>query len=509
MYFTNGCGSLLHRAIVSMSRGGNGPLRDAHLRVLRPTRLYRRATDGQQQSGTGMPPLPFATVWPVPLLEDNMAYIIVDHATGLAAAVDVCAAAPVLDLAKSLGLAGVSLVLTTHRHHDHSGGNIEMRDHAAQNGRPDVVVAASSRDVPGVTKVVTDGGHIDLGFCRLTAVATPTHTPEHVAWVLEPLPLTAVPTVTNTGPESQPEVRVGSEAVCVFSGDCLFVGGVGACFHGTQMDLVHALTRLKHVPADALLLPGHNYGRQLLWQQAWAEPRSGVAAARAHWADRQAARGQAALPVTFGAEREANAWLRIAGALELGDSACSASLAALEESLDSRIEQWESVSRWRRSLLGCVPHEYSHMGGGDSAAYGVMDVAGALETSGTVGVDATNVDPCITADVAAAQEQENTERTPSVSVTAAEAAERVLQKLSRVHALAGTVDLEHRGFSRERPPSQLPQGAQHGTCMPAGVKVTGATDTQSAQIVHGDAEWQASVAEVVVTEFHHYCVPLQ
>ena len=94
MYFTNGCGSFLHRAIVSLSRGGNGPLRGAHLRVLRPTRLYRRAATGQLQGGTGAAPLPFATVWPVPLLEDNMAYIIVDHATGLAAAVDVCAAVP-------------------------------------------------------------------------------------------------------------------------------------------------------------------------------------------------------------------------------------------------------------------------------------------------------------------------------------------------------------------------------------------------------------------------------
>ena len=73
---------------------------------------------------------------------------------------------PVLDLAQSLGLGAISLVLTTHRHHDHSGGNIEMRERAAQAGRPDIVVAASSRDVPGVTRVVGDGGHVDLGLQR-------------------------------------------------------------------------------------------------------------------------------------------------------------------------------------------------------------------------------------------------------------------------------------------------------------------------------------------------------
>ena len=61
-------------------------------------------------------------VVPVPVRSDNYAYLIVDEATQKAAAVDVYDVSKVQSAAKA---AGVEIVagLTTHHHHDHSGGN--------------------------------------------------------------------------------------------------------------------------------------------------------------------------------------------------------------------------------------------------------------------------------------------------------------------------------------------------------------------------------------------------
>ena len=167
-------------------------------------------------------------------------------------------------------------------------------------------------------------------------------------------------------------------------------------------------------------------------------------------------------------------------------------------------------------MLGSVPHAYSHMGNGSvlHAADAAAEALAGTQDTGAPGIDSPAIRLCIEADpTAAAQEHEHahTERTPALSISAAEAAERVLQKLGRVHALAGTVDLSQRGFGggahHTRSLLQLSQGTHPRAAVPVEASASGATGAQGTQAIHGDAEWQANVAEVVVTEFHHYCVP--
>lgn len=68
-------------------------------------------------------------VIPVPVRSDNYAYLIVDEQSNKAAAVDVYDVPKVQEAAKN---AGVQIIagLTTHHHHDHSGGNeVQSQSH--------------------------------------------------------------------------------------------------------------------------------------------------------------------------------------------------------------------------------------------------------------------------------------------------------------------------------------------------------------------------------------------
>jgi hydroxyacylglutathione hydrolase len=59
---------------------------------------------------------------PVPVREDNYAYLLIDEPSKKAAAVDVYDVDKVISKANELGV-NITAALTTHRHNDHSGGN--------------------------------------------------------------------------------------------------------------------------------------------------------------------------------------------------------------------------------------------------------------------------------------------------------------------------------------------------------------------------------------------------
>ncbi len=61
-------------------------------------------------------------VIPIPVRKDNYSYLIVDDAANEAAAVDPYTPSKVKETADQLGVKVVAGI-TTHHHHDHSGGN--------------------------------------------------------------------------------------------------------------------------------------------------------------------------------------------------------------------------------------------------------------------------------------------------------------------------------------------------------------------------------------------------
>ena len=117
-----------------------------HLRLVRSVREARR-----QPHSRGIRPSVLSTcsILPIPFLNDNYCYLLVDHATREAAAIDPADPYRVRDVAKRLNLKLVA-VLTTHKHHDHAGGNYELQKSC---GVALTIYGHAKDSIPGVRAV--------------------------------------------------------------------------------------------------------------------------------------------------------------------------------------------------------------------------------------------------------------------------------------------------------------------------------------------------------------------
>jgi hydroxyacylglutathione hydrolase len=102
-------------------------------------------------------------------------------------------------------------ILTTHKHWDHSGGNKEM---AEKIGSALKIYGGAKDSIPGVTNPVDEGQTFQVGNLSVKVFDTPCHTSGHVVYHV-------------THPEDP-------ENGAVFTGDTMFVGGIGAFFEGNK-----------------------------------------------------------------------------------------------------------------------------------------------------------------------------------------------------------------------------------------------------------------------------------
>jgi hydroxyacylglutathione hydrolase len=146
-----------------------------------------------------------------------------------------------LAAAERLGVR-VRAVLETHVHNDYVSGAHEVR---AATGASLVLPAAGGYRFPH--EGAEDGYELALGDLRLVALATPGHTPEHLAWL-----------AYRAGAE-QPEA--------VFTGGSLLVGSAGRTdllgpSHTDNLTRAQyeSLAKLATLPADVQVLPTHGAG---------------------------------------------------------------------------------------------------------------------------------------------------------------------------------------------------------------------------------------------------------
>jgi hydroxyacylglutathione hydrolase len=165
----------------------------------------------------------------LPALSDNYIYLLA--AKGRACVIDPSVPGLVKSVLAGRGLT-LDLVLNTHAHADHCGGNQRLRQIT------NCEIIAASPQAPAVSRVVSDHETISWQGFTFQVLATPGHTHDSVCYYLP----------------NQPGL--------LFTGDTLFVGGCGRVFDGTAQELWASLQRLAALPADTRVYCGHEYAEE-------------------------------------------------------------------------------------------------------------------------------------------------------------------------------------------------------------------------------------------------------
>ena len=217
----------------------------------------------------------------VPCLSDNYAYVLRDPATGECAVVDPSEAEPVLAALAALG-ARPTMVLNTHHHFDHVGGNEGLA--AAFPGLRVVAHASDQGRVPGQTEAVSDGDRVTLGATALRVLHVPGHTLGAVTYASDD---------------------------AAFTGDTLFLGGCGRLFEGNPAMMYASLRRIADTldPATRIYC-GHEYTANNLRFVASLDPRDGEVADALAEAERLRAGDRPTVPKSLRDERRLNPFLR-------------------------------------------------------------------------------------------------------------------------------------------------------------------------------------------------------
>ena len=219
------------------------------------------------------------TVRQFPCLSDNYGFLVRDEATGLAACVDTPDAGAIL---RELSMTGwtLDLILNTHWHPDHAGGNAAIK---AATGATIVGPAEVTRIAP-LDREVGDGDVVELGETRFTVIDTGGHTLGHIAYH-------------------------DAEDAIAFVGDTLFALGCGRLFEGTAEQMWGSLARLTALPDATTVYCAHEYTASNA-RFALSVDDDPVLKARAEQIFAARERGEATVPTSIGLEKATNPFLR-------------------------------------------------------------------------------------------------------------------------------------------------------------------------------------------------------
>ena len=157
---------------------------------------------------------------------DNYGVLLQEPDSGATALVDAGDATAALAALAETGWS-LSQIWLTHHHSDHTAGTTE-------------IVAATGAGVHGpasiasVTTPVADGGEIDFGGVKVTAIATPGHTMDMLNF------------------------HIPSEKL-LFTGDTLFAMGCGRLFEGDAATMWASLCKLMSLDDETVIYCGHEY----------------------------------------------------------------------------------------------------------------------------------------------------------------------------------------------------------------------------------------------------------
>ncbi len=226
-----------------------------------------------------------------PCLNDNYGFLVRDRASGAVGCIDTPDADAILGELDKLGWR-LSMIINTHWHPDHAGGNERLK---AETGCTIVGPQEVTRIAP-LDRRVSEGDVVELGETRLAVLETGGHTLGHLSYYDEADRL-------------------------VFVGDTLFALGCGRLFEGTADQMWTSLGKLAALPDETLVYCAHEYtAANARFALSVDDGPALKARAEAVFAARQ--RGEPTVPTRIGAEKAANPFLR-APELPAGQGAAS------------------------------------------------------------------------------------------------------------------------------------------------------------------------------------------
>jgi len=219
------------------------------------------------------------TVHQFACLDDNYGYLVKDEASGLAAAIDTPDADAVLKALSDTGWP-LAVILNTHWHPDHAGGNAAVK---AATGCEIVGPQEVTRIAP-LDRLVGEGDEVKLGETLFQVIDTGGHTLGHISYY-------------------------DASDRTVFVGDTLFALGCGRLFEGTAEQMWTSLSKLAALPDDTTVYCAHEYTASNA-RFALSVDQTPALKSRADEVFAAREQGKWTVPTTIGAEKATNPFLR-------------------------------------------------------------------------------------------------------------------------------------------------------------------------------------------------------
>jgi len=220
-------------------------------------------------------------VVPVPMLEDNYSWALIDRERRQLAIVDPPEVAPVEELLEKQNLT-LCLILLTHHHADHiAGAEVLRRRHSC----PIYGARADQHRLPSLDRALADHDRVEFADVAGEVLETPGHTVGHISFYF-------------------------AAENALFCGDTLFSLGCGKLLEGTAAQMFASLARFKALPPDTLIYCGHEYTAANGRFAQTLDPENQALAARIAAVTELRAAGLPTLPALLGDELDANPFLR-------------------------------------------------------------------------------------------------------------------------------------------------------------------------------------------------------
>jgi hydroxyacylglutathione hydrolase len=219
----------------------------------------------------------------IPCLSDNYAYLV--KTQNACAVVDPSEAAPVTAALAARGWQ-LTHILNTHHHHDHTGGNLDLKQ---RFGAQVVGPGKDAARIPGIDIGVDEQSGWRFDGIAVPILEVPGHTRGAITFVI---------------------------AGNAFTGDTLFAMGCGRLFEGDPPTMWASLSQLMTLPDETRIYCGHEYTQSNGRFALTLEPDNAALQARMVAVTAARAKGQPTVPSTMALEKQTNPFLR-AGSAEI------------------------------------------------------------------------------------------------------------------------------------------------------------------------------------------------